>query len=284
MLYKIYPGLLFLLLFSNCSENKKTNSNTTDNTVVFATQLPKKINETSGLEYFDGQLITHNDSGDDALLYGFSKTGALLETYVVEDAENHDWEDIAMDDRYLYISDSGNNFGNRKNLKIIITDPAVGFEKVGVINFSYALQDNFNKRKKHPYDAEALMAVNDHLVLFSKNRAALTTELYLLPKQPGDYQLSAIKSFDAQALITGGDYKQALQLAALVGYRADGTQYLFILQDFDLNGLDQVKMQRIELPLEGKQIEAIKIIDAHTFWITSEDEGIGHPMLYKVQY
>ncbi|MFL2577688.1 MAG: type II toxin-antitoxin system RelE/ParE family toxin [Flavobacteriaceae bacterium] len=26
-----------------------------------------------------------------------------------------------MDDRYLYISDSGNNFGNRKNLKIIIT-------------------------------------------------------------------------------------------------------------------------------------------------------------------
>jgi hypothetical protein len=272
------------LLFSNCSENKKTNSNTTDNTVVFATQLPKKINETSGLEYFDGQLITHNDSGDDALLYGFSKTGALLETYVVEDAENHDWEDIAMDDRYLYISDSGNNFGNRKNLKIIITDPAVGFEKVGVINFSYALQDDFNKRKKHPYDAEALMAVNDHLVLFSKNRAALTTELYLLPKQPGDYQLSAIKSFDAQALITGGDYKQALQLAALVGYRADGTQYLFILQDFDLNGLDQVKMQRIELPLEGKQIEAIKIIDAHTFWITSEDEGIGHPMLYKVQY
>ncbi|MDG1967872.1 MAG: hypothetical protein P8I30_00420, partial [Flavobacteriaceae bacterium] len=64
-------------LFSNCSEHKKTNSNTTDNTVVFATQLPKKINETSGLEYFDGQLITHNDSGDDALLYGFSKTGAL---------------------------------------------------------------------------------------------------------------------------------------------------------------------------------------------------------------
>ena len=121
MLYKIYPGLLFLLLFSNCSQNKKTNSNKAENTVVFATQLPKKINETSGLEYFDGQLITHNDSGDDPLLYGFSKTGALLETYVVEDAENHDWEDIAMDDRYLYISDSGNNFGNRKNLKIIIT-------------------------------------------------------------------------------------------------------------------------------------------------------------------
>ena len=275
---------MFLLLFSNCSENKKTNSNKAENTVVFATQLPKKINETSGLEYFDGQLITHNDSGDDALLYGFSKTGALLETYVVEDAENHDWEDIAMDDRYLYISDSGNNFGNRKNLKIIITDPAVRFEKVGVINFSYALQDDFNKRKKHPYDAEALMAVNDHLVLFSKNRAALTTELYLLPKQPGDYQLSAIKSFDAQALITGGDYNHALQLAALVGYRPDGTQYLFILQDFDINGLDQLKMQRIELPLEGKQIEAIKIIDAHTFWITSEDKGIGYRMLYKVKY
>ena len=28
--------------------------------------------------------------------------------------------------------------------------------------------------------------------------------------------------------------------------------------------------------------EAIKIIDENTFWITSEDEGIGNPFMYKI--
>ena len=280
---RIHLSLLSVLLLNNCSNKKESIPALINEAIVFETKLPKKIDETSGLEYFNGDLITHNDSGGDAKLYLFSETGELLEEFAVDDAENNDWEDITMDDNYLYISDSGNNYGNRKNLNIVITDHLNGFKKVGEINFSYALQEDFKSRNKHPNDAEALIVVDDQLVLFSKNREALTTELFLIPKQAGDYELTSVKSFDANALITGGDYNEALKLVALVGYDRARNQYLFTLQNFNLNSLDQVEMNRLELPLKGKQIEAIKIIDANTFWITSEDEGGGYPMLYKVK-
>ena len=280
---RIHLSLLSVLLLNNCSNKKESIPALINEAIVFETKLPKKIDETSGLEYFNGDLITHNDSGGDAKLYLFSETGELLEEFAVDDAENNDWEDITMDDNYLYISDSGNNYGNRKNLNIVITDHLNGFKKVGEINFSYALQEDFKSRNKHPNDAEALIVVDDQLVLFSKNRETLTTELFLIPKQAGDYELTSVKSFDANALITGGDYNEALKLVALVGYDRARNQYLFTLQNFNLNSLDQVEMNRLELPLKGKQIEAIKIIDANTFWITSEDEGGGYPMLYKVK-
>ncbi|PDH44628.1 MAG: hypothetical protein CND43_02870, partial [Flavobacteriales bacterium MED-G15] len=179
---RIHLSLLSVLLLNNCSNKKESIPALINEAIVFETKLPKKIDETSGLEYFNGDLITHNDSGGDAKLYLFSETGELLEEFAVDDAENNDWEDITMDDNYLYISDSGNNYGNRKNLNIVITDHLNGFKKVGEINFSYALQEDFKSRNKHPNDAEALIVVDDQLVLFSKNREALTTELFLIPK------------------------------------------------------------------------------------------------------
>ena len=50
-----------------------------------------------------------------------------------------------------------------------------------------------------------------------------------------------------------------------------------------MENLNRAEMKTFKLPLDGKQIEAIKIIDQNTFWVTSEDEGIGYPMLYKIQ-
>ena len=121
------------------------------------------------------------------------------------------------------------------------------------------------------------------LVLFSKNRKYATTELYSIPKTSGDYVLSSKKSFDVQSLITGGDYLKKLKLVALVGYNRSGEQFLYTLHSFDLENLNQVKMKKFKLPLDGKQIEAVKIIDQNTFWVTSEDEGNSFPMLYKIE-
>ena len=47
--------------------------------------------------------------------------------------------------------------------------------------------------------------------------------------------------------------------------------------------LEEIKMRKFKLPLDGKQIEAIKIIDQSNFWVTSEDEGVGYPMMYKIK-
>ena len=252
-------------------------------TVVYETQLPEKIEETSGIEFFKNDFLTHNDSGGKPNLYRFTEQGDLINKYRIAGAENNDWEDIAQDKNYLYISDSGNNKGKRKNLNILIVDPKRDFKKIEAITFNYRDQQNFDKIKKHPFDAEALVATQEVLVLFSKNRKTSTTELYSIPKTSGNYTLSPKKSFDVQSLITGADYHHRLKLVALVGYVRSGEQFLYTLSSFDMENLNQVKMKKFKLPLDGKQVEAIKIIDQNNFWITSEGEGESFPMLYKIQ-
>ena len=271
--------LCLLLLFYGPKNSTKILAQT----VVYETQLPKKIEETSGTEFFKNDLLTHNDSGGKPNLYRFTEQGDLINKYLIESAENNDWEDIAQDKNYLYISDSGNNKGNRKNLNILIVDPKRDFKKIGAITFNYRDQQNFEKRKKHPFDAEALVATQEVLVLFSKNRKTSTTELYSIPKTSGNYTLSPKKSFDVQSLITGADYHHRLKLVALVGYIQSGEQFLYTLSSFDMENLNQVKMKKFKLPLDGKQVEAIKIIDQNNFWITSEGEGESFPMLFKIQ-
>jgi len=271
--------LCLLLLFYGPKNSTKLLAQT----VVYETQLPEKIEETSGIEFFKNDLLTHNDSGGKPNLYRFTEQGDLINKYLIEGAENNDWEDIAQDKNYLYISDSGNNKGKRKNLNILIVDPKRDFKKIGAITFNYRDQQNFEKRKKHPFDAEALVATQEVLVLFSKNRKTSTTELYSIPKTSGNYTLSPKKSFDVQSLITGADYHHRLKLVALVGYIQSGEQFLYTLSSFDMENLNQVKMKKFKLPLDGKQVEAIKIIDQNNFWITSEGEGESFPMLFKIQ-
>ena len=277
---KILIRLLSILLLLY---GVKNSSRLLAQTVVYETRLPEKIEETSGIEFFKNDFITHNDSGGKPRLYRFNQQGELINQYRIEGAENNDWEDIAQDENYLYISDSGNNKRKRKNLNILIVDPKSNFKKIGVITFNYRNQQSFDKRKKHPFDAEALIATQEVLVLFSKNRKTSTTELYSIPKTSGNYTLSSKKTFDVQSLITGADYNHLLKLVALVGYVRSGEQFLYTLSSFDMKNLNQVKMKKFKLPLDGKQIEAIKIIDQNNFWITSEGEGLDYPMLYKIK-
>jgi hypothetical protein len=38
------------------------------------------------------------------------------------------------------------------------------------------------------------------------------------------------------------------------------------------SGVEEVKIEMYEIPIGKTQVEAVKIIDSNTFWITSEDE------------
>ena len=81
--------------------------------------LPNLVDETSGLLFLDGKIITHNDSGDTATLYEIdSLTGNLLRAISVKQATNVDWEDLAEDETHIYIGDFGNNEGTRTNLRV----------------------------------------------------------------------------------------------------------------------------------------------------------------------
>jgi hypothetical protein len=266
--------LIFVLTFFTTCEKK--------NIEIEITRLSKKINETSGLEIIDGDFITLNDSGDDPALYTFNKSEKKLSKILIKGAQNNDWESLALDDKYIYIGDIGNNKGNRKDLKIYLID--FDFKLIDSINFNYNNQSKFKKKKKNKFDAEALVSFNDSLMIFSKNRKKLTTEGYTLPKTPGSYSVKPKYSFDVDALITGGDYNSKLDLLALVGYSYSiKKQYLFLIDKFSYKTSKDSVFTKYEIPITNAQIEAIKIIDEKNYWLTSENEGDGYPKLIRLR-
>ena len=265
--------LLFGLLLFSCSE---------EGTTIERQFLPLKINETSGLEYYNNNFLTHNDSGGETILYEFNKEGNIVDEHFIENCgENNDWEDITADNRNIYIANSGNNYGTRQNLAVLILDKENDFECTGQIQFKYKNQVNFENRNRHPYDSEGIISVGDELILFSKDRENLMTELYSLPKIPGSYEIEPIHSYPVNSLITGADYNDELKLVALVGYDFNWNQYFYKISNFDLSKMDQSVIEKFKIPVGKAQIEAVKIIDESSFWITSEDEGNGFPRLFK---
>ena len=277
-----------LILFG-CSNKEVDTAEIDTAEIVSKIVLPKIINETSGLEFYNNNFITHNDSGGEPSLYVFNEDGEIIETIELNknpdfEIENNDWEDITNDNEYLFVADTGNNFGNRDNLNIIRVSKGTDFMVDGIIEISYSDQESFFPRPKHKYDAEAIIVIEDKIALFSKDRENLNTDLYLVDKnQNGSQILTSEVSYNVNTLITGGDYDEDRNLLALVSYNSNGNQYLLLFENFKLNNLENNTFKKFKIPLEQAQIEAVKIIDKKTFWVTSEDEGIGSPFMYKIE-
>ena len=277
-----------LILFG-CSNKEVDTAEIDTAEIVSKIVLPKIINETSGLEFYNNYFITHNDSGGEPSLYVFNEDGEIIETIELNknpdfEIENNDWEDITNDNEYLFVADTGNNFGNRDNLNIIRVSKGTDFMVDGIIEISYSDQESFFPRPKHKYDAEAIIVIEDKIALFSKDRENLNTDLYLVDKnQNGSQILTSEVSYNVNTLITGGDYDEDRNLLALVSYNSNGNQYLLLFENFKLNNLENNTFKKFKIPLEQAQIEAVKIIDEKTFWVTSEDEGIGSPFMYKIE-
>ena len=281
--------LLAGLTLFGCS-NKEIDSAEIDTVeIVSKIVLPKIINETSGLEFYNNNFITHNDSGGEPSLYVFNEEGKIVETIGLNknpdfEIENNDWEDITNDNKYFFVADTGNNFGNRDNLNIIRVSIGANLMVDGIIKISYSDQESFFPRPKHKYDAEAIIIIDDKIALFSKDRENLNTDLYLVDKDQNGQQILTSKfNYTVGSLITGGDYNKENSLLALVSYNSKGEQYLILFENFELNNLENNNFTKYKIPIERAQIEAIKIIDHETFWITSEDEGVGSPFMYKIQ-
>jgi len=235
--------------------------------------LSKEIEETSGLEIVDDLFVTHNDSGGEASLYYLSRNGEIINKRKIKSATNKDWEDITRDDKYIYVGDFGNNFSNRKDLKIFkIPLNSSSEEKNEVILFNYPEQKSFKINRNTIYDAEGLISVDDNLVIFTKNRAKKITELYLVPKAPGKYDAKKIGSLKVESIVTGADYNEKLKLLALTSTKNFVEYYLIIINNFSLNFENDYKIKTHEIPIGKTQVEAVKIIDRKNFWITSEDE------------
>ena len=211
----------------------------------------------------------------------FTTQGELTKSIRFYNLKNKDWEDLAADKDHFYIADTGNNYATRENLRIYILGKDL--MPKGTIKIHYDAQKTFSKESRNEYDAEALTVVGEDLVLFSKNRKTLQSQIYVFPKTEGSYGLIPKQTIDTKALITAADYNEKEDLIALTGYDFEGKQYFYTLEHFKKNGMKNIDLTRYTIPVKPAQIEAIKIINKNEFWITSESESNGKPRLFYLK-
>lgn len=242
--------------------------------VVEDINLSKKLDETSGLEIINKQLVTINDSGNDPVLFYINESGNILDERKLNCCKNNDWESLAADSDYVYIADFGNNYDTRKNLSIIkIPIDKSSNENPEIINFLYPEQKKFKRiYRRSEYDAEALISFGDILLIFTKNKRKKITEMYSLPKYGGNFKAQKIGSLNTESIVTGADYDKKTNTLVLTSTINFDEYYILVVNDFSLNNKDH-KINMYEIPIGKTQVEAIKIIDKNTFWITSEDES-----------
>lgn len=84
-----------------------------------------RLRESSGAArgWVNPELIwTHNDSGNDALIFAIDTTGAVRAVLTVAGARNRDWEAIAAgpcgDEACLYLGDVGDNTARRRDVML----------------------------------------------------------------------------------------------------------------------------------------------------------------------
>jgi|GEM_PF-1144166 len=263
--------------------------------------LNEDLKETSGLANVNGKIYTHNDSGGSNLLYEINAaTGDVIRSITINGATNVDWEDLACDDTHLYIADMGNNLGSRTDLKIykilksdLDTNNIVNAETIA---FSYADQtkftyDNFTT----PYDAEALIAYNGQLYIFTKNWADYTSKVYSIPTIPGNYEVASVGEKVLDVMVTGAASDGAGSSVALVGYTNPydkDTQFksmIVKLSAFAGNNFfsGSIAEHEIENSQVVGQVEAILFNTSSEFYLTAEGVTVISveypPKLYKTE-
>ncbi|MEJ2163233.1 MAG: hypothetical protein P8X60_07950 [Robiginitalea sp.] len=185
--------------------------------------LPDEIQESSGLLLAEGRFITHNDSGDQPVLYVLDTANLeIVRRVAVKGVRNTDWEALAEDDEYFYIGDFGNNEGNRRDLRILKISKT-DFSKSDtvipeLISFAYADQREFERMPKSDWDAEAMLAGRDSLWIFTKQWKSFGTVVYALPKVPGTYIADPVVSFNTRGLITDAGPVPGEEAFLLLGY------------------------------------------------------------------
>ncbi len=258
--------------------------------VLISDSLSDKVNEQSGLVWYQDLYWVNNDSDCSASLYAYNKKGDIKKEVQISNFKNLDWEDVTDDKDYIYIGDFGNNFGVRRNLRVLrVRKSSFGPQDVSSVEaeempINWDDQDVFVPRKQsHDYDCEAFVEYSDSLYFFSKNWADYKTRMYVASKEFKSQSLKVKAEFDADLLITGADISSDGKVLALVGYK-DYRSYVLLFSSY--KGTDFFLGQCLRLDLSslgGAQTEAIVFGDNDALFISTEETNKTHA-IYEIEW
>ena len=205
-------------------------------------ELPNEIFETSGLLYFNGTLITHNDSGNEAVLYELDTlTLSIQRRVIISNVPNIDWEAISQDDEYIYIGDFGNNVGIRTDLAIyrIFKEDYLNSDIVTAttINFSYEDQQEFTNSGNSDWDAEAFFVTDDHVIILTKQWQSMGSVAYEVSKNPGNHVATRVGAIEYVGLVTDASYIPESNKLVLIGYSSILSPFIGMVENLDLNDI-----------------------------------------------
>lgn len=253
--------------------------------------LDEEISETSGLLKLNNKLYTFNDSGGESILYEIDTgSGQVLNKKYIQNASNIDWEAISADESFIYIADIGNNKGKRTDLMIykIAIDSFIQQDtlRADSITFSYANQTDFTPRNQHNFDAEAIIAFQDSLYIFTKNRANFQSNIYALPKNKGNYTAYQKASLTAvNGLITDAVFNAQNNSILLLGYFFK-SPYIYEIKSFVGNDFVSGNHSRsyLQIPNNGSvQTEGICVNENNTYYISAEKFDGKDQVLYNLE-
>lgn len=246
-------------------------------TLKSKTNLSDTVSETSGLLFLKGRLFTHNDSGNDPILYEIDTTsGCIKNIFPIKGAKNVDWEDLTADDTFVYIGDFGNNDGTRRDLciykihqnRLLLNDTLLEANKIG---FEFKNQISFVAQ---PYttnfDVEAIASMGNELLIFTKNWGNNRCDIYSCSKKIGTYNVSKIDSFDSKCMVTGADFSASDSMLVLCGYTLNNPSVIFAKYTSD-GKFNWVNQYRINLTTQKQvQMEGICFKNKWECFISNE--------------
>lgn len=250
--------------------------------------ISDKLNEISGLELLnDSTLIAFNDGGNKSEVYLLNLEGEILREVDVLDTKNHDWEDIARDEYYIYIGDIGNNENKRDNLSIVklrISDILTRDEvEAETISFNYTEQKAYPPKDSELFfDAEGMTVYNDSIWIFTKDRSQPfqgVSYVYKIPTDPGDYTVRASHQLP---IGKGGWWKDGITAVDVYGDKF----YLLTYNRFIVSQYQNGVFETIsEYLFDGiTQRESIVVLNEDAIFVADERNPIvGEVQLYKIQ-
>jgi hypothetical protein len=270
------------LLFPVACSNTTTASVSTEGTsIINEDQLASVLGETSGLYCDADKIYTVNDSGNTPEIFSLDESGNVVASSIVAN-KNNDWESITGDDDFFYVGDFGNNGGKRQNLSILKISKG-DMTTHSQLAFTY---DDYNVAENsyyaHDFDAEAMVASDDKIVLFSKSWRTGELRIYHVDKNASEQQrlVPVARIANMPGIVTGADWDEVNQRFVVLGYKRSG---LGITDPFiGLISPDYTLMDSYILNGFG-QTEGICVQGDNEVWITQENSPFSVAKLVKIK-
>lgn len=250
--------------------------------------LDQKVEETSGLIYFDHSFWTINDSGNPNILYRIdAKTGLVVSEVIIEGSENVDWEDMTQDLDHIYIGDIGDNAAVRDEKQVykvkksdllnVNRGKSVPSE---IIRFSYPQAEG----KESRFDAEALISFKGSLHIFTKD--LFETNHFTIPIVPGTAIAAYVGKFKTEGQVTGAAVDSATNTLLLVGYFGFGQRLFWEFKDIDKGSIltGTVRFFNLGPVTETGQLEAVCFTPERKVFLSNENFGGLKQQLWNLPY